>query len=87
MNRYYSLTDSSSAYCIAMILHPGMKLEYLRQHKWEDDWIEEAENLVREEYIGTYESKETASATAKPVSVLECRLAYADHYSSLSAKR
>ena len=26
-----------------------MKLEYFRQHKWEDDWIEEAENMVREE--------------------------------------
>ena len=55
MNRYYSLTDSSSAYRIAMVLHPGMKLEYFRQHKWEDDWVDEAENLVREEYIGRYE--------------------------------
>ena len=55
MNRYYSLTDSSSAYRIAMVLHPGLKLGYFRQHKWEDEWVEEAENLAREEYIGRYE--------------------------------
>jgi hypothetical protein len=73
MNRYYSMTDSSSSYRISMVLHPGMKLEYFRQHKWEDDWIEEAENLVREEYISAYE-KETASAATKPVSALvDCR--------------
>ena len=54
-SRYYSLTDSSSAYRIAMVLHPGLKLEYFRQHKWEDEWVEEAENLAREEYIGRYE--------------------------------
>jgi len=70
MNRYFSLTDSSSAYRISMVLHPGMKLEYFRQHKWQDDWIEEAENLVREEYISSYELKETASTATKPVSLL-----------------
>ena len=29
---YYSLTDTSSVYRIAMVLHPGMRLEYFRQH-------------------------------------------------------
>ena len=57
MNRYYSLTDSSSTYCIAIILHPGLKLEYFRQHNWEAEWIEEAENMTREEYIRTYENQ------------------------------
>jgi hypothetical protein len=46
MDRYYSLTDSSAIYHIAMVLHPGMKLEYFRNHEWEKDWIEEAETLV-----------------------------------------
>ena len=46
MDRYYSLTDSSNVYRIAMVLHPGMKLEYFHNQKWEEDWIEEAENLV-----------------------------------------
>lgn len=55
MDRYYSLTDSSSTYRIAMVLHPGMKLEYFRNQKWKGEWIEEAESLVREEYIAEYE--------------------------------
>ena len=55
MDRYYSLTDSSHVYRIAMVLHPGMKLEYFRNQKWEDEWIEQAETLVREEYAAKYE--------------------------------
>jgi hypothetical protein len=66
MDRYYSLTDSSNIYCIAMVLHPGMKLEYFCNQKWEEDWIEEAENLVQEEYISTYE-KAADDADATPV--------------------
>jgi hypothetical protein len=55
MDRYYSLTDLSNVYRIAMVLHPGMKLEYFRNQKWEDEWIAEAEHLVREEYAVKYE--------------------------------
>jgi hypothetical protein len=55
MDRYYSLTDSSTTYRIAMVLHPGMKLEYFRNHQWKGEWIKEAERLVREEYIARYE--------------------------------
>ena len=58
LDRYYSLTDTSSVYRIAMVLHLGMRLEYFRQHDWEEEWIDQAENLVCEEYIATYE-KET----------------------------
>jgi hypothetical protein len=54
MDRYYSLTDSSAAYRIAMVLHPGMKFEYFRQHEWEEEWIEQAKSLVYEEYIAVY---------------------------------
>ena len=57
MNRYYSLTDSSTVYRITMVLHPGLKLEYFWQHNWEQGWIDEAEDLTREEYIRTYEDK------------------------------
>jgi hypothetical protein len=56
MDRYYSLTDSSNVYRIAMVLHPGIKLEYFRNQKWEDEWIDEAECLVREEYAAKYET-------------------------------
>jgi hypothetical protein len=57
MNRYYSLTDASMVYRIAMVLHPGMKLEYFRQHTWEVDWIEQAEDLVRDEYNLRYKNE------------------------------
>ena len=63
MDRYYSLTDSSSAYCIAMVLHPGMKLEYFHNQKWEGEWIEQAETLVREEYTTKYEKATDESNT------------------------
>jgi len=63
INRYYSLTDISSAYRIAMVLHPGLKLEYFRQHGWEEDWIDNAESLVREEYKTHYEGKAGPTVT------------------------
>jgi len=40
------------------VLHPGLKLEYFRQHKWEDKWIDVAENLVCEEYAVNYQNNE-----------------------------
>src|SRR5712672_4476679 len=60
MDRYYLLMDSSNTYHIAMVLHPGVKLEYFRNHQWEGEWIEQAESLVHEEYHTRYEKK-TAS--------------------------
>jgi len=63
MNRYYSLTDASVTYRIAMVLHPGMKLDYFRQAEWEADWVDEAESLVRNEYISHYENKDMPKQT------------------------
>ena len=65
MDRYYSLTDSSTTYRIAMVLHLGLKLEYFHQHEWEDDWIDTAEKLVFDEYTSVYEKQQTA-ATDEP---------------------
>ncbi|TFK59205.1 hypothetical protein BDN72DRAFT_752156, partial [Pluteus cervinus] len=42
LNKYYSLTDQSSAYRIAMILHPRHKLKYFEQAGWDTEWIAEA---------------------------------------------
>ena len=42
------------------VLHPGLKLEYFRQHEWDDEWIDMAENLVQEEYAVNYQNKETS---------------------------
>ncbi|TFK60382.1 hypothetical protein BDN72DRAFT_779492 [Pluteus cervinus] len=54
LNRYYSLTDESVAYRIAMVLHPRHKLEYFRSAGWEDSWVDEAECLFRAEYDENY---------------------------------
>ena len=64
MNRYYSLTDDSVVYRIAMVLHPGMKLEYFRQHTWEADWIKQAETLLRDEYNLRYKNEAAATSQA-----------------------
>ncbi|TFK60803.1 hypothetical protein BDN72DRAFT_778950, partial [Pluteus cervinus] len=45
LNKYYSLSDQSAVYRIAMILHPRHKLEYFRNAGWEDAWVVEAERL------------------------------------------
>jgi hypothetical protein len=66
LDRYYSLTDSSTVYRIAMVLHPGMKLEYFRQQGWEDDWIEQAESLVRDEYAAFYKKPVQPTASEDP---------------------
>jgi hypothetical protein len=77
MNQYYSLTDLSTVYRIAMgtsdvltyasdawslsstsVLHPGLKLEYFKQHEWLPEWIEQAESLAREEFIAMYVTDE-----------------------------
>jgi len=72
MNRYYSLTDDAAPYRIAMVLHPGLKLEYFRLREWEKEWIEQAEKMVREEYAANYEkaaAPEETSVEASPAQV------------------
>ncbi|KAF5317480.1 hypothetical protein D9758_019086 [Tetrapyrgos nigripes] len=44
------MTDESAVYRIAMVLHPGLKLEYFRRRKWQEPWIRQAESLTREAY-------------------------------------
>jgi hypothetical protein len=36
------------------VLHPAYKLEYFRARDWEQDWIETAESMVREEFARSY---------------------------------
>ena len=65
LNRYYNKTDHSEVYRIAMgklsptcsnftddllVLHPRHKLHYFKTAGWEDDWIETARGIVREEF-------------------------------------
>ncbi|KAG2740021.1 hypothetical protein P692DRAFT_201661585, partial [Suillus brevipes Sb2] len=42
LNRYYSLTDTSKVYRIAMVLHPHHKLSYFKSAGWEEEWVETA---------------------------------------------
>ncbi|GBE88184.1 putative AC9 transposase [Sparassis crispa] len=54
LNCYYSKTDHSSVYRIAMVLHPTHKLDYFKHAGWEQQWIDMAEELVRDEFKYTY---------------------------------
>lgn len=39
-------------------------LEYFCQQGWEEEWVDNAENLAHEEYIAHYEGKEDQLALA-----------------------
>ncbi|KAF8667473.1 hypothetical protein AX14_006338 [Amanita brunnescens Koide BX004] len=54
LNRYYSKTDTSDLYRIAMILHPQHKLEYFKHAKWPESWITTARELLRSAYECSY---------------------------------
>ncbi|KAF8232741.1 hypothetical protein L208DRAFT_1423064 [Tricholoma matsutake] len=73
LNCYYSLTDSSEVYLIAMVLHPRHKLKYFEKANWEQDWIDTAWELVHEEFERSYkqdsgsENEESPSPSPKEV--------------------
>ncbi|KAG2085570.1 uncharacterized protein F5147DRAFT_588943 [Suillus discolor] len=62
LDRYYSLTDSSQTYRIAMVLHPRHKLSYFKTAGWEAEWIQTASDLVRHEFDFAYADMPTGSA-------------------------
>jgi hypothetical protein len=66
MNRYYSLTDNSHIYRIAMVMHPGLKLKYFHEHAWLKDWVEVAKGLVRKEYHDNYEKELSSVEPTQP---------------------
>ena len=41
-----------------LVLHPGLKLKYFRQKEWEEEWIDNAEDLVHHVYATQYKGKE-----------------------------
>ncbi|POW22632.1 hypothetical protein PSHT_01021 [Puccinia striiformis] len=47
-NKYYTLTDCSPLYRIAIVLHPSFKDKCSKIAGWEADWITEALRLTRE---------------------------------------
>ncbi|TFK58789.1 hypothetical protein BDN72DRAFT_949799, partial [Pluteus cervinus] len=48
LNCYYSMTDASSVFRIAIILHPHHQLQYFKNSSWEPAWVAEAECLHQE---------------------------------------
>ncbi|KAI9452712.1 hypothetical protein F5148DRAFT_985885 [Russula earlei] len=50
MDKYYSKTDLSNVYHIAMVLHPQLKLKYFQQHAWEKEQIQTAEEIIRDKF-------------------------------------
>ncbi|KNE96013.1 hypothetical protein PSTG_10704 [Puccinia striiformis f. sp. tritici PST-78] len=53
-NKYYTLTDCSPLYRVAMVLHPSFKDEYFKLAKWQPEWIIEAIRLTREMWDAHY---------------------------------
>ncbi|OJT01847.1 hypothetical protein TRAPUB_10054, partial [Trametes pubescens] len=68
LDKYYTLTDETMIYRLAMILHPGHKLQYFRDENWPEEWITEAVELLRAEWREYYkpapEEPEEAPADA-----------------------
>ncbi|KAJ7351202.1 hypothetical protein DFH08DRAFT_694367 [Mycena albidolilacea] len=60
LNKYYSRMDTSNVYRIAMVLHPSLKLEYFRLRKWDQNWIDTAEQIVQDEFHLSYKSHDNA---------------------------
>ncbi|KAF8579152.1 hypothetical protein K439DRAFT_1239162, partial [Ramaria rubella] len=54
LNKYYSLTDESIVYQIAMILHPRYKTLYFQWQKWPDSWVDTAIKLVHDQWETNY---------------------------------
>ncbi|KAA1079646.1 hypothetical protein PGT21_019293 [Puccinia graminis f. sp. tritici] len=61
-NKYYSLTDCSPLYRIAMVLHPSFKDKYFKLAKWPKEWVDEAVKLTREMYNKWYKPRNVESA-------------------------
>ncbi|OJT01922.1 Zinc finger BED domain-containing protein RICESLEEPER 2, partial [Trametes pubescens] len=57
LNKYYSLTDTSKAYRIAMVLHLRHKLTYFKSINWSEEWITTAHDIVKAEYKKHYEGR------------------------------
>ncbi|THV05846.1 hypothetical protein K435DRAFT_646377 [Dendrothele bispora CBS 962.96] len=66
LNKYYTLTDSSSVYRIAMVLHPSKKLEYFREQNWAASWVDEAHKITRDKYIENYHIRTDLLGEEKP---------------------
>ncbi|PLW24957.1 hypothetical protein PCANC_28424 [Puccinia coronata f. sp. avenae] len=65
-NKYYSLTDTSPLYRIAILLHPSFRDKYFKLANWEPEWIAEAIRLARDMWISHYKPRPTPSTSTTP---------------------
>jgi hypothetical protein len=65
LNKYYTLTDRSPIYTVAIILHPCLKMRYFQRH-WAEhpDWIENARQQMDQFYV-----EYSSAVEAEPISV------------------
>ncbi|THH15827.1 hypothetical protein EUX98_g9402 [Antrodiella citrinella] len=59
LNKYYSATDESIMYRLAILLHPRYKMAYFKKQKWPQDWIDTATDLLRQQWVTYYKPKAT----------------------------
>jgi len=69
LNRYYSKTDDSEVYRIAMILHPRNKTRYFKKSGWEAEWIELAVIILRKRWTAYYKHMDIDDADEEPSKV------------------
>ncbi|KAI7951709.1 hypothetical protein MJO28_007393 [Puccinia striiformis f. sp. tritici] len=65
-NKYYTLTDCSPLYRVAMVLHPSFKDGYFKLAKWKPEWINEAIRLTREMWESHYKPLPPQLTTSQP---------------------
>ncbi|KNE90046.1 hypothetical protein PSTG_16491 [Puccinia striiformis f. sp. tritici PST-78] len=66
-NKYYTLTDCSPLYRVAMVLHPSFKDEYFKLAKWKPEWIQESIRLTREMWETHYKPLPQATNSQPPI--------------------
>ncbi|KAL1940908.1 hypothetical protein VTO73DRAFT_7544 [Trametes versicolor] len=64
LDKYYSYTDDSVIYRIAMILNPRYKREYFHLREWPTEWVNEAVKIARDEWQTYYKPKPAAHPPA-----------------------
>ncbi|KAJ3963261.1 hypothetical protein EV361DRAFT_813512, partial [Lentinula raphanica] len=64
--QFFRSTTYSNAHHL-LVLHPSLKLDYLRNAKWPDSWVDTAAALTRENWERTYKPSQPASPAADAV--------------------
>ncbi|EJF55349.1 hypothetical protein DICSQDRAFT_74416, partial [Dichomitus squalens LYAD-421 SS1] len=67
LSKYYSLTDETPIFRIAMIMHPAYKLSYFRKADWPEASIQEACRLITHEWTTRYKPAPAANLTGPAV--------------------